>query len=117
MTEKEVYTRLKNDTTISNSIEGRIYPLVAPQNVSHPFMTYQVIAGINLQCMGGEIYQGDFRFQLNIYANSYGELKTVYEAVKNCLTGFMDSNSIMTFDDYDNETQLYKQVVDFKIKD
>jgi hypothetical protein len=116
MTEIQVFNLLKNNATLNTLINGRIFPLVAPQNVVKPYMTYRVISGLRLQCMSGAIYQGNFRFQIDVWGLTYSNVKAISEAVKNCLVGFMDSNNINIMDDYENETQLFRQIIDFKIK-
>lgn len=116
MTESEVYQLLKNDSGVNALVNGRIYPLVAPQNVQIPYMTYQVVSGLKLQCMGGNIYQGNFRFQINVWGTSYSQVKAISEAVKNALVGFLSSNNIDIRDDYDNESKFFGQIIDFKIK-
>jgi len=117
MTEQEVFKLLKNDAGVNALVSGRVYPIVAPQNVAKPFMTYQVITGIKIQCMGGEIYKGDYRMQLNCYGLTYSNVKAIGQAVKSSLVGFMNSYDIDMMDDYDDETQLFKQIIDFKITD
>jgi len=117
MTESEVYLLLKNTATIKALINERVYPLVAPQNVPKPYITYRVITGLKLQCMGGQIYQGDYRMQIDCFSLTYSNVKAMSEAVKNALVGFMDSNNISIMDDYEDETALFKQIIDFKIKD
>lgn len=116
MTETQVYQLLKNDTTLNGLINGRIYPMTAPQNVVIPYMTYQVVSGLKLQCLGGSIYQGDFRFQINVWGKTYANVKVISQAVKNALIGFLVSHNIDIRDDFDNESQYFGQIIDFKIK-
>lgn len=117
MTESDVYMLLKDDATLNSLISGRIYPLAATENVQVPYMTYQVITGLKIQCMGGEIYQGDYRFQINVWGTTYSNVKDISEAVKSSLIGFKDSNNINISDDYDPDTLLFGQIIDFKLKD
>lgn len=117
MTEIQVYELLKNDTGVKALINARVYPLVAPQNVQKPYIVYRVISGLKIQCLGGSIFQGDYRMQLDCFGTSYASVKAISQAVKNCLVGFLDSHNINIIDDYDDETQLFKQIIDFKIKD
>ncbi len=117
MTEGEVFKLLKNDTSVNALVSGRVYPLVAPQNVQKPFIVYRVVSGLKIQCMGGEICIGDYRMQLDCYGLTYSSVKSIGQAVKSCLVGFMSSNSIDMMDEYDDEAQLFKQIIDFKIKD
>lgn len=117
MTESEVYLLLKNNATLKALINERVYPLVAPQNVIKPYITYRVVSGLKLQCIGGQIYQGDYRMQLDCFSLTYSNVKAISKAVENALSGFMDSNSINIIDDYEDQTALFKQIIDFKIKD
>lgn len=117
MTESDVYSLLKNNSGVNALISGRIYPMVAPQNVAKPYMTYQVVSGLKIQCIGGEIYQGNFRFQIDVWGLTYSNVKAVSEAVKSALVGFKASNNIDITDDYESETQLFRQIIDFRIKD
>jgi len=115
MTESDVYQLLKSNVAIKALINERVYPMVAPQNVVKPYLTYRVISGLKLQCMGGQIYQGDYRMQIDCFSLTYSNVKAISEAVKNALVGFMGSNSISIMDDYENETALFRQIIDFKI--
>lgn len=117
MTETQVYKLLQNDATLKTLISGRVYPLVAPQNTISPYITYRVVTGLKIQCLGGQIFQGDYRMQLDCYSKTYSNVKAISQAVKSCLIGFMDSHNINIMDDYEDETQLFKQIIDFKIKD
>ncbi len=115
MTEMQVYELLKNDTGVKALINARVYPLVAPQNTAKPYITYRVVAGLKIQTMKGDIFQGSYRMQLDCYGTSYASVKAISQAVKSCLVGFMASNSINIMDDYEDETGLFKQIIDFKI--
>ena len=117
MTEKKVYELLKNDTGVKALIDGRVYHLVAPQNVQKPYMIYRVITGLKIQCLGGQIFQGDYRMQLDCFGTSYASVKAISQAVESALVGFLSSNNINIMDDFEDETGLFKQIIDFKIKD
>ena len=116
MTESEVYQLLKTNTAIKALINERVYPMVAPQNVVKPYITYQVINGNNNQCVSGGIYQKDIRFQIDCWSLKYSEVKAIKEAVVNSLVGFKASNNINVMDGYESETLLYRQIIDFKLK-
>ena len=117
MTESDVYQLLKSNVAIKALINERVYPLVAPQNVAKPYITYQVVTGLKLKCMGGKIYQGDYRMQLDCFSLTYSNVKAISKAVENALEGFMSSDDINIMDDYENETALFRQIIDFKLKD
>lgn len=115
MTEMQVYELLKNDTGVKALINARVYPLVAPQNVTKPYITYRVVTGLKIQCLGGQIFQGDYRMQLDCFGTSYASVKAISQAVKSALVGFLSSHNINIMDDFEDETQLFKQIIDFKI--
>lgn len=116
MTEMQVYELLKNDIGIKALINARVYPLVAPQNVQKPYITYRVVTGLKIQCLGGQIFQGDYRMQLDCFGASYANVKAISKAVESCLVGFLSSNNINIMDDFEEETKLFKQIIEFKIK-
>ena len=116
MIEIDLVAHLKSDVALTNLIGARIYPLVAPQNVVKPYITYQVINGNNNQCFSGGIYQKDIRFQIDCWSLKYSEVKAISEAVVKRLEGFKSSNNINVIDGYESETLLYRQLIDFKLK-
>lgn len=114
--ESDLVTHLKNDSAVSALVGTRIYPMKAPQSVTNPYITYQVINDNSNQCLGGSVYQNDTRFQIDCWSTTYSEAKAIKEAVLSALIGFKSSNSISNMDDYEDETQLYRQLIDFKLK-
>lgn len=116
MIEIDLVAHLKADATLTNLVSTRIYPLVAPQNVVKPYITYQVINGNNKQCISGGIYQKDVRFQIDCWGLTYSNVKAVEETVIKRLEGFKKSNNIKSMDGYEPETLLYRQLIDFKLK-
>lgn len=116
MIEAELYNHLKNDVALSALVGTRIYPLVAPQDVLKPYLIYNEILGNDKQCIDGGIYQTDTRFQIDCWSLKYSEIKQLKDLVKDAIIGFKSSNSITTFGDYEEDTQLYREIIDFKLK-
>lgn len=116
MIESDLVSHLKADVALSALVGTKIYPLLAPQNVTNPYIVYQVINDNSNQCIEGEVYQNDTRFQIDCWSTKYSEVKAIKEAVLNSLIGFKSSNSISVMDDYEQETKLYRQLIDFKLK-
>lgn len=114
--ETDLVTHLKADSAVSALVGTRIYPLMAPQNVANPYITYQVINDNSNQCLGGSVYQNDTRFQIDCWSTKYSEVKAIKEAVESALIGFKSSYAISNMDDYEDKTQLYRQLIDFKLK-
>lgn len=117
MIESDLVSHLKSDVTLNTLIGGRIYPLVAPQNVIKPYITYQVISDNNKQCLRGGIYKNSVRCQIDCWSTKYSEVKAIKQAVINRLVGFKSSSDINPMDGYESETLLYRQIIDFTIKE
>jgi len=114
--ESDLVTQLKNDSGVSALVGTRIYPLKAPQNVTNPYIVYQVIKDNSKQCIGGSTYQNDVRFQIDCWSTKYSEVKAIKEAVLSSIEGFKSSYNISVMDDCEPETKLYRQIIDFKLK-
>ena len=116
MVESDLYFHLKNDVAVNDLVGGRIYPKVAPQNVKTPYLVYSEMFSQDNQCVGGNIYQTDVRFQVDCWSKKYSKVKALKKAVKDSLVGFKNSYAISTMDDYESQTKLYREMIDFKIK-
>ena len=116
MVEIDLYNQLKNDAGVSALAGTRIYPKQAPQNVATPYIIYHVISDIDNQCIEGSVYQSDTRFQVDCWSKKYSEVVAMKDAVKNAIVGFKSSNSISSMDDYEPQTELYRELIDFKLK-
>lgn len=117
MVEADLYTHLKNSVAVSALVGTRIYPKVAPQNVARPYIVYHVISDVSNQCLGGGVYQNQVRVQIDCWSEKYSEVKSMKQAVKDSLIGFKSSSEIYSMDDYEPETKLFRELIDFKIKD
>jgi len=106
----------KNLVASLKTIFERVYPLTMPQNVEFPVMTYQVIYDGTEQSVKGDVCGRDTRFQVDIYSKSYSEAKSIKEqAVSNIVD--LKGGEISSQDLYDQEMQLFRQLIDFKIKE
>lgn len=116
MIESDLYIRLKNDTAVNALVNGRISAIKAEQNVIKPYITYQVISGNSEQCISGIISEEITRFQIDIWGTTYSNVKAIKTAVIESLIGFKNSHSFSYMDDYESDTGLYRQMIDFKLK-
>jgi len=109
MIEKDLVTSLK-------TITEYVYPLTMPQDVVFPAMTYQVIYDGTEQSVKGDVCGRDARFQVDIYSKSYSEAKSLKEQVVNKIVD-LKGGYISAQDLYDQDTELFRQLIDFKIKE
>jgi len=116
MIEVDLYNQLKNDTAIIALVGTRIYPIKAPQNVVSPYLIYHVIIGKSKQCIEGSVYQKDTRFQVDCWSKIFAKSVELREAVEESIIGFKSSYNINSMPFYEDETQLYNEILDFKLK-
>jgi hypothetical protein len=114
--DSELVQKLFSTTDLTDVVGNRIYHKKAKQGVQTPYIVWHEINSNNNQCLGGNLYQTDGRFQVDIWGDNSSIVKQLREVIKALLVGFKSSNSISTFDDYESETELYRESIDFKLK-
>lgn len=89
--EESIYTRITGDTSIG--VSTRVYPVLAPQSATLPFITYQRVGGETLNHMTGTTGDDHGIYQVDIWAASYSSAKSVALKVRNRLNGWSQSSS------------------------
>ena len=108
MIEKQLFTALK-------TVCDRVYPMVMPDDAVCPFIIYQVIIESANQATNGNLSSRDVRFQVDIFSKSYGEAKSLKDLVFSEVIG-LKGGDLFSKDLYENEIELFRQLIDFKIK-
>jgi len=108
MIEKDLVVSLK-------SVCERVFPLIMPQNVVFPAMTYQVIYDGSNISLNGNLKSRDVRFQVDIYSKSYSEAKDLKGLATDKVIE-LGGGSVSAQDLYDDEQKLFRQLIDFNIK-
>ena len=109
MIEKDLFSTLKN-------VCDRIYPVKLPEGAIYPAIIYQVIYdGANQAFNSGNYMSRDVRFQIDVFSKSYSEAKTLKEEVINEVIG-LNAGDISSQDIYEDELDLYRQIIDIKIR-
>ena len=115
--EVDLIAKLKSNTTLTGLVATRIYPLTAPQNVVIPYITYQIINVRDMQCISGNTYQEEVRVQIDCWSLNYGQVISIKDAVKASISLWKSSSDINVMDGFENDTKLFRKMIDFKIKD
>ena len=115
--ETQLVARLKANANLVALVVDRIYPLTAPQNVVKPYITYQIINELGMQCMSGNTYQEDVRVQIDCWSLSYGQVISIKDEVKSSIALWKASSEVSTMDGYENDTKLFRKLIDFNIKE
>lgn len=114
MIESILYTHLKDEVTL---VDGRVYPMKMAQDSLKPALVYTVIEDSDRQFMSGSFFNSDIRIQLDCYAESYLDVQALKAQVKEALYSFdYPPFELSSRDIYEDDTKLYRQLIDFNIK-
>ena len=114
MIEERLYQHLLSEVS---SVEGRVFANVPEQATAKPCVVFAVDLeaipdGSNCQMKR----KSKIRFQVDIYGKEYFELKTIKNEVLDALASFKPFITDITVEDgYEDLTQLFVQIVKFKI--
>ena len=80
--ESVIYDRLSGHAGLSALVSTRVYPNVAPQNVTVPFVTYRRVSALRESGYGEDIGIVTSRFQIDMYATTYSGVRAIAEQVR-----------------------------------
>lgn len=106
---------IEEDLFLSLKDIAPTYPMILPQNATFPALTYSVVTDIPHQALYGNIFERDARFQVDVWAESYSEAKSLKDTVINKIIE-LKGGDISSIDLYEEGTLLYRQLIDFTIR-
>jgi len=109
MIEQEVMAAL---TTVCDNVHA----IFMPNDATFPSITYQVVFDGTEQGVAGCVSGRNTRFQVDIYSKTYGEAKTLKGAAVLKLLE-LNAGNISAQDLYEDTIGLYRQLIDFNIKE
>ncbi len=113
MIEEKLYTYIKDKIPI---LSGRIYPKLMPQDCKKPAVVYGVVNDSDVETLGC-VVGNIIRFQIDIYSFSYSEVKMIKNEIKTALYNFeYKPHNLSSMDNYEEDTKLYRDMLDFKFK-
>ncbi len=115
--EQSLYSLLSSTVL---SVDGRVYPLIMPQNCPKPALVYHVINKRDESSMSGWCDQEDsstkYRVQIDVYSEHYSKQKAIAQEVKTALKSFkFGVKEITSRDLFEADTELYRELIEFKI--
>lgn len=114
----KMYQALSGAAGIAALVSTRIYPLVLPQSVAYPAISYQRIS--NTGQMGTTALR-ESRWQVNCWALTYTAAQALAVAVKNALEEYTATATaprikmalvVNELDDFDPEANIFRVIVD-----
>lgn len=101
---------------LSKILNNKVFPVNAPKDIPLPYLTYQASNGENLRSIDGN-YSNVFNsnFDIDLYCNTYGELKLKTELVLTTLKGMWNKTNDSIYIQairVGEPTELYEHEVD-----
>lgn len=87
--EQAVYEKLTGASAITALVDGRIFPLLAPQKVKSPFIVYRRISSTRVKNIDtGPSFVANTRLQIDCYSADEDEMRDLREIVRLTLDGW-----------------------------
>ena len=117
MIEIAIVTALKNNSTITDIVEDRIYPLFRPQSDPLPALVYQRVSTVPENSLDGFSGLDAVRLQFSCYAKTLIEAKELAVLLRAALDSdsIIKSTCVMEMDEQDLETRNFRTIVDFNV--
>jgi len=91
-----LYQRLTSQTSVSQYVSSRVFPLIAPQNTPLPLIVYQRTAVERPQSLAGNVGNPIVTLQLTTYGTSYTSVKQIARAVRLTIDGWTGTTASVT---------------------
>jgi hypothetical protein len=117
--ESGIYSRLVAGVP---SVSGRVYPMILPQNVVFPCVSYLVISDPGDQDHDGPTLTRSAGYQVSAWARTFTEARTAAAQIRTALEGYrgtMGTVDVATViadggrDLYDDDLRIYHHAGDF----
>lgn len=120
--EQTLFTTLSTDANVSALISNssspetyRIFPEVAPDEVTKPFIVYSLISAIKPQTFSGRSVLENTRMQIDCYSTSYAQSRALSALVLTAVDENMAVGTNQAISFYEQETQLYRISLDISL--
>lgn len=106
--ESVIYDRATGHAGLSALVSTRVYPNVAPQNVTVPFVTYRRVSAVRPSGFGSDVGIVEARFQFDMYATTYSGARAVAEQVRAAFQRWTNSSGTVVY-----ETRIENELESF----
>lgn len=114
---ESIYTELTGDADVSALVSTRVYPLIAPQNVTVPYLVYQRVSGSPVNEMAGYAGLENPRYQIDVYDDDYAGARALAVKVRTAMNAATVFTALQQSDTdlYEAEASLFRVTMDFSI--
>lgn len=103
-------------STLTGLVGGRVYPLIAPDKPTTPFIVYQNVANSPENTLADGVPINNTRIQLDCYASSYAAVKALAASLQAAMAAAAFTNiQLMNQDLYEPDVKLYRVQFDYSL--
>lgn len=117
MIEQKIYQTLSSHAGTHALVATRTYPVVLPQGVEFPALTYQVTSEDPENTLDGYSGLSAYRVQIDCWSEGYMESKTLAAEVRAAMeeSTLFESLRGTCRDLYESTTHLHRHLLDFEV--
>lgn len=114
-----VQTVLEAFAGLDTLVDGRIYPIILPQDVAYPAVTSEKVSGIPLTTLADSGAKGvvNYRMRVASWANTLDEAQSVIDQAALAIRGAVEFEAVLVFENdfHETEKRIYRIVNDYSI--
>lgn len=114
--EETLFSRLRENTTVSGLVNNRIIPINLPDDPVYPTITYNRISTEHMHTVPGVPF--DLKravFQFSVWSDDFDEIILVASGVRDALDGQQNTRILNQVDLFDTTTRKHYSNLDFEI--
>jgi len=96
-------------------LNGRVYPIILPQDTTENAVVYRVINESENTCVEGNAYSTRCTIQIDVLCHTLSQSVDVMHKVKTLIKNNFNVNGLNTYETYEDHTLKYRQIIDFNI--
>ena len=115
--EPKIYTLLSGDALIAALVATRIYPVILPQDVTLPAISYSRVSGGQVNSFDGYSDLENPRIQIDVWGETYASVQALAALVHTVMDGATTFGALLEsdMDFYEDDTLIYRVSMDFSV--
>lgn len=113
--EPKIYTVISGAAAVAAVVSTRIYPVVLPQDVALPAISYSRISGGQINSLTGYSNLESPRIQVDVWGETYSSVKSLAADVHTAMDGATTFGALLEsdMDMYEDDTKIHRVSMDF----
>lgn len=109
-----IEVRLK--AVLDPTVSGQVYPMIAPQNTTGSYITYQNLINSPEYTLSDGISINNARMQMDCWADDYATVKALADSVAIALLAASFTNiPLSSQDGYDQAAKKFRVILDYSL--